>query len=497
MEQFLTASGATGPLRIEIECPGQPGTEQLSFLQPFAVIGRDDRADVQLAHDLVSRRHAYLQVIGGRVFWIDLESRTGVRRGGGPEKCGWLDRDATIGVGPYRVRVGVGDGGDAAAPDLPIQAPNPLAPPPEPGDRQPRPVLQSLSRTNKYSAWPMDCVLALVGRSSGCNFQLADLSVSRFHCSLLNTPAGVWVVDLLGKEGVRVNGAEVRCARLEDGDDLRIGGFLIRVRYDESPGPAARASPAGVPSTWPAWPPARPPAAGPGETAWPPQVVEPGQGLTEWLPASPALVDGLLVPLVRQFGLIQQQISEQIHQSMYIQQKLAGQIHQVMDVVQTLGAVQRDQVTIVREELTHLGRLTRELQSLQAESLRRPPALSKPATSATADDARDRLEVARPRDDAQPSPLLPEAVPGGPTPANGLSAPVEGHPRDAAICPVGPAPTGADEGPSPAPESGQAVAEPGVISDEAFHSAIYRRITKIQHERQSHWERILKVMTGR
>ena len=30
-------------------------------------------------------------------------------------------------------------------------------------------------------------------------------SVSSFHCSLVRTPLGVWVVDLFDKNGVRVN----------------------------------------------------------------------------------------------------------------------------------------------------------------------------------------------------------------------------------------------------------------------------------------------------
>ena len=77
MKSFLSACGIEDSFQFAVE--NQDGTEsRLRLLyQPFAVIGRDLRADVVLDHPEVSRRHVYLQVIEGRVFWIDLESRTG------------------------------------------------------------------------------------------------------------------------------------------------------------------------------------------------------------------------------------------------------------------------------------------------------------------------------------------------------------------------------------------------------------------------------------
>ena len=77
--------------------------------QPFAVIGRDLRADVVLDHADVSRRHVYLQVIEGSVFWIDLESRTGTRNESDSQRFGWLEGGRTFSVGPYVIRRFVGD----------------------------------------------------------------------------------------------------------------------------------------------------------------------------------------------------------------------------------------------------------------------------------------------------------------------------------------------------------------------------------------------------
>jgi hypothetical protein len=44
------------------------------------LIGRSDQSTLRLDHAAVSRRHAYLQVLGNRLFAVDLENRTGVQK---------------------------------------------------------------------------------------------------------------------------------------------------------------------------------------------------------------------------------------------------------------------------------------------------------------------------------------------------------------------------------------------------------------------------------
>src|SRR5262249_40934306 len=96
MKSFLSACGVADSLRLIIESPGAQEAELRLLQQPFAVIGRDLRTDVVLNHDQVSRRHVYLQVVEGRAFWVDLESRTGSRSGSGVQKCGWLVGGRTL-----------------------------------------------------------------------------------------------------------------------------------------------------------------------------------------------------------------------------------------------------------------------------------------------------------------------------------------------------------------------------------------------------------------
>ena len=72
--------------------------------QPFALIGRDQRADVPLEHSLVSRRHVYLQIIENQGFWIDLDSRSGTFSDGQLRKFGWLEPGKIIRVGPFELQ---------------------------------------------------------------------------------------------------------------------------------------------------------------------------------------------------------------------------------------------------------------------------------------------------------------------------------------------------------------------------------------------------------
>ena len=82
--------------------------------------------------------------------------------------------------------------------------------------------LELLHRGIRSSLCPIQGDLTLVGSSTDCDVRVVDPSVSNYHASLMNTPEGVWVIDLLGLGGVTVNGDAVRFARVEDGDAARL-----------------------------------------------------------------------------------------------------------------------------------------------------------------------------------------------------------------------------------------------------------------------------------
>ncbi len=109
MNLFSKACGATGPLQFDVECQGSPHVESLTYDMPFVLIGRDPRTDLTLNHRELSRRHVYLQMVSGHLFYVDLGSRIGTYLGDHCQRSSWVARGQALRVGPYRVRLVGGD----------------------------------------------------------------------------------------------------------------------------------------------------------------------------------------------------------------------------------------------------------------------------------------------------------------------------------------------------------------------------------------------------
>jgi len=277
--------------------------------------------------------------------------------------------------------------------------------------------------------------IALIGRSRSCKVRLNDDSVSTVHCSLVRTPKGVWAVDLLGRGGIAVNGVPVRLARLEAGDQLRVGEFLLRCRYSQP----LRSLP-GKGLVAPSHPVAglAVPSAGPSDL-----LTVPGGSAVVPSPAGDAVARALLLPLLNQLANVQMQMFDQFQQALAM-------------VLQTLGAWHSDQVGLIGRELRQLREMTGELQSL-------------------------RLQLAQQRPegrDAAPSPGVQSIA--GPSRTGG-----EGDLSTPGVCPA-PVPQPADPGPRPA---GEAVAAGPSPAD--AHDWLYQRVASLERERQSTWQRIL------
>src|SRR4051794_22134693 len=90
LERFLAACGADAPWHLDVDVPGRRGPMARPGRRPFVLVGRDPGADLVVDHWQVSRRHAYLQLIAGRPFCVDLGSRTGTHWEDGPRRSGWL-----------------------------------------------------------------------------------------------------------------------------------------------------------------------------------------------------------------------------------------------------------------------------------------------------------------------------------------------------------------------------------------------------------------------
>lgn len=439
---FLGACGANAPLQLEVEDSRTGKVERRAFDQPFVVVGRDARADLPLADPDVSRRHAYLQVLAGRVFVVDLLSRTGTYWGDDPHTSGWLDGARAVGIGPYHLR----------APDgAPAGDWDPLAPSPPDQDRGPCLILETVGPNARHVTWRMNRALALVGQSDECKVRVRDEAVSRFAWSLVRTPEGVWAVDLLGRAGLLVNEVPARWVLLRDGDCLRVGSVSFVVRYAT---PAAAGAPQaeaphppgpedsgilsnGVPAL---------PLPAPGAlqstlftSPLPPARVfggaltpgTQGVGLPAGVPADGDAV-ALLAPLVGQFAQMQQQMVEQFTQALLMMGQMFGQL-------------QREQLGLIREELARLRQVGQELAAVQAEvAQHRPgPAPARPA----------------PRPETKP----PEVAPA---PAN-------------------------------APKAAGVAANSAAASDAEVHAQLCQRLHQLQQEHQGRWQRLVGLLTGK
>ncbi len=510
MNLFAKACGATGPLRLLVERSDDPAIERPLFDAPFLTIGRDPRADLCLTHRGISRRHAYLQLVSGRLFCLDLGSRFGTYVGSECHQAGWVERRQTIRVGPYRLRLDAGD----REPWTPsgTEADRTALPSPETSGL-PRLFLEVWDRSDEPSVRQIGRELALIGTAAGCEVRILDPCVSAHHCSLLRTPTGIWVVDLLGLDGVMINGTAVRYARVYDGDELHLGNSLIRLRYElprypTAPSahlsgtvggllalqsPPAGVSSAAVPEPWAgtgggpgrlpmgrSMPPAR--SSGlPGGSA----VPSPGALALDWIPSDAEqatqgleFFNSLLFPAVDRFGLMQQQVLDQFQQSM-------------MMLFQSFNSLHQEQTDILRQEFDQLRDLTQELVALRGE-------LAGQASSAL-DASRDPPDSA----DVEESPGgsgRHAASPPGEPPGGDTEAPMSPGPEPEVLArPKPDRPTAAKDrtaaaaARNPPGEGAKHEADPGP----AIHAQLKQRIMTIQNEQRGSWQRIFALMPGR
>ncbi len=154
-----------------------------------------------------------------------------------------------------------------------------------------------------------------------------------------------------------------------------------------------------------------------------------------------------------------------------MQQQMLDQFHQTMMMMaEMFTTLHKEQAALVREELEHLRRLTRELNTLQAEQTRQsvagrrlPPLLEGPAVaeSAAVEEGRPQPQDASEREEARPEPAIAA--------------------KEAA--------------PEKAPDSSTEAPPKPAAAD--VHAWLARRIDQLQAERQGRWQKLMRLVTGR
>ena len=89
----------------------------------------------------------------------------------------------------------------------------------------------------------------LIGRHRGAVVWIDDESVSRRHARISIADGGAWIEDLGSKNGTFVGDRRVTSrVRLNDGDHVRFGSFLLTFRVAQPPDATATQSTSDVPS---------------------------------------------------------------------------------------------------------------------------------------------------------------------------------------------------------------------------------------------------------
>ncbi len=368
---FLRACGDGGPLVVGITPSGQGGVAHMEprvIAQPYLVVGRLPTADVCLDDPQVSRRHAYIQLLGGRLYGVDLGSRTGTFHRNRRVDAGWIGPGQDVQIGPFGLRFlnGSGCGGEDEGPDPLNSALR------HDGSELPPLRFEVNAPGIPPRVWRMAGTLALVGRGALCRLALRGQRIGLYHCSLVRTHEGLWAVDLLTEWGTEHNGAVVRSCRLVPGDRLGVGPFSIRllepqqsVRSTSEPeairsaGTALRTADEHAHASINADGTHAFPAAASLET-------------TSRLTALPWDPDGRLAALEQRQEMMQDQFQQAI-----------------LLILKAFGGMHREQMEVLTAELNEVRRLTESIDGLREELLRKPadvpgarPA-EKPADAAT------------------------------------------------------------------------------------------------------------------
>jgi hypothetical protein len=254
ISRFADACGATAPLDLRVDLAGGGLLAEGSIAQPFTLIGRDDACDVTLTDPEINPRHSWLQVVGGRVFAVDLGSRSGLVWPGHVRGPGWLDAGGPVRLGPFMLQLRTPV---SPKPQYPADY-NPMISDPA-AKNAPSVALEFKNGRRAKDRWNVNRMLTLIGRAAECKIHLTADDISPYHCGLVFTPAGLWVVDLSGR-GVVVNGERMRVAPLPHGAELWVGRFLIGCQYTAPVVPPPRPVPPPVVEKGGKFPPVTPPA---------------------------------------------------------------------------------------------------------------------------------------------------------------------------------------------------------------------------------------------
>ncbi|MCA9023636.1 MAG: FHA domain-containing protein [Planctomycetaceae bacterium] len=229
LSRFRRACGQKTAFIVKISSSESGARPQpVLWNRPCLIIGKGEDCDLQLNHTEVSRRHAYFQIINERIYCADLGSRTGTHWPNGASQAGWVNTDESVSIGPYSLTFEPAPQlFDAERAEDEFSRDDLLTTPDS--EENFNCFLDFLNAGQNVRRYRVARDVTLIGSGDAAKVHLAHPSVSKTHCSIVRTPSGLWLVDLLSDDGTIINGHIEPLAPLNSGDEFQVGRFLVSV----------------------------------------------------------------------------------------------------------------------------------------------------------------------------------------------------------------------------------------------------------------------------
>ncbi|MCG3161917.1 MAG: hypothetical protein JMDDDDMK_03145 [Acidobacteria bacterium] len=204
-------------------CAGRTG---LFLTNPTSAIGRDEDCDIVLDGNTVSRRHCEI-IRRGATYILRDSSRNGTFINGERVRQAQLRDGDQIRIGANVLLVHLSSGVATGLISGKLTAPNRLPPVIE---LKPHIVVKGLEEgvTQPFSE---DSVT--IGRRADNQIAIDADNISRRHVAIERRDEHYFIRDLGSANGTYLNDQKTDLAQVNDGDRLRIGGYLITINLVE------------------------------------------------------------------------------------------------------------------------------------------------------------------------------------------------------------------------------------------------------------------------
>ncbi len=219
-----------------LKADSAPLNGQYFSLNNDFIIGRDDEADIKLPFSYVSRKHCKIIIREEKLFIEDLGSSNGTYLNGARINTSAVQNGDELRLDQFVFHVIGPDFEDKLKAQTKInEKSEKLAKPPvinNPKEKvksaSQKVFLHGLSQEVKSKVFEINQVETHVSRLLGHHLSTSEKSVSARHVYLTETDTG-WLIKNNGaSDGLMVNGKMQARSILQDGDELTIGGTLLK-----------------------------------------------------------------------------------------------------------------------------------------------------------------------------------------------------------------------------------------------------------------------------